>query len=266
VNAGRPASVCYALYDAKLPSSVRASGAAVSAVKRAPPPLSQAAAWAAAAAGASYFGLFLKVSQELYEGANGPRVLSVDLSAAAWVAAARRAWLTRVAVEVTSLGSVTVLAFVVVVAAFGLRLTRDRHGAVLLASAALGAIFWTETLKSLIERERPPLAARLVVTSGYSFPSGHSLASAAILGALALIACRHLSSRALQLLALVGTGIVVFAVAASRVYLGVHYLSDAAAGTSFGLAWTLSWGAVLSALEHRQAKRPPRSAGALGGP
>jgi membrane-associated phospholipid phosphatase len=234
-------------------------------VKRAPPPpLSHAAIWAAAAAGAAYFGVFLKVSQELLLGARGPRVLSIDKTATLWVAGVRRNWLTSAAVEVTSLGSPIVLGIIVIIAAVGLRLTRDRLGAVLLASAAAGAIGWTELLKDLIERERPPLAARLVATSGYSFPSGHSLASASILGALALIACRHLPSRAQQLFALGATGVVMCAVAASRVYLGVHYLSDVTAGTSFGLAWVLSWVAVLSALEHRRARRSSSAASALG--
>jgi undecaprenyl-diphosphatase len=233
-------------------------------LKRAPPPLSHAATWAAAAAGAAYLGLFLKVSQELLLGNHGPRILSVDREAASWVAGIRRGWLTHAAVDVTSLGSPTVLGLIVVVAAIGLRLTRDRLGAILLASCTIGALGWTALLKDLIERARPPLAARLVVTSGYSFPSGHSLASASILGALALIACRHLSSRRKQFFALALTCAVIVAVAASRVYLGVHYLSDVAAGTSFGLAWALSWVAVLSVVENRRAKRRANGAGAVG--
>jgi undecaprenyl-diphosphatase len=221
-------------------------------VKR-PPPLSQTAAWAAAAAGALYFGVFLKVSHDLFfEGERGVAELSLDRAAAVWMSGIRRPLLTQAAVEVTSLGSPTVLGVIVALSAVGLYITRDRLGAVLLAAATAGALGWTSLLKNLLERERPPLAARLVITSGYSFPSGHSLASAAIMGALALIACRHLSSRTLQLAALGATAMVMCAVAASRVYLGVHYLSDVAAGTSFGLAWVLGWAAVLSALEHRR--------------
>ena len=179
-------------------------------------------------------------------------MLPVDRAAALLASRIRQHELTQVAVAVTSLGSPTVLGVVVAVAAVGLYLTRDRLGAILLASATAGAIGWTSLLKNLVERERPPLAARLVVTSGYSFPSGHSLASASILGALALILCRHLSSRAQQVFTLVAAAAVISAVAASRVYLGVHYLSDVAAGTSFGLAWVLTWAAALSALEHRR--------------
>lgn len=221
--------------------------------RRPPPPLSRSAAWAAGVASCLYLGVFAMLGRELlHDGGKDARFVSMDQTAALWAVDARRGWLTRTALEVTSLGSPSVLGIVVIVAAVGLYLTRDRHGALLLASATGGAIGWTAVLKNLIERERPPIAARLVVTSGYSFPSGHSLASATILGALALIACRHLPSRSERGLTLGVAAAVMLAVALSRVYLGVHYFTDVVAGTSFGLAWTLSWAAALTALEHRR--------------
>jgi membrane-associated phospholipid phosphatase len=58
-------------------------------------------------------------------------------------------------------------------------------------------------------------------------------------------------------LAFVVTGIAVVAVAASRVYLGVHYLSDVAAGTSFGLAWAFVSVAALSAMHTWRMKQLP---------
>src|SRR5579871_380127 len=145
-----------------------------------PPPLSQTAAWAAAASGALYLGVFLKVSHDLFfEGERGVAELSLDRAAAMWASGVRGSGLTKTAVEVTALGSPTVLGIIVALSAIGLYLTRDRLGGVLLAAATAGAIGWTSVLKNLLERQRPPLAARLVITSGYSFPSGHSLASAA---------------------------------------------------------------------------------------
>jgi undecaprenyl-diphosphatase len=169
----------------------------------------------------------------------------------------RRPWLTRTAIEVTALGAPTVLGAIVVVTAVALRLTRDRLGAILLAGCAAGAIGWTSVLKNLIERERPPLTIRLVGTSGFSYPSGHSLASASVLAAIALIVARHVPFRRQQIFTFVVAGIAILAVAATRVYLGVHYLSDVAAGTSFGLAWAFASVAALSAMQHRRTKRLP---------
>jgi undecaprenyl-diphosphatase len=216
--------------------------------------MSHTATWLAAGAATLWFGMFLKVSRELLN-ASGVGVVALDRAATRIVVGARQPWLTHTAIDVTALGSPIVLGIIVAVAAVGLRLTRDRLGAFLLASSTAGAIGWTWVLKNLIERERPPISMRLVGTSGFSFPSGHSLASACILAALAVILCRHLPRRVQHLLAFVVTGAIIAAVAASRVYLGVHYFSDVLAGTSFGLAWAFGSVASLSALEKRRARR-----------
>jgi len=218
----------------------------------APSPLSRTATWASAGIGAASLGIFFKLSQELLW-SNGPGswLNGIDHEAIAFVSRIRSPLLTRTAIEVTALGTPTVLGVLVVLAAIALRLSRDRLGAILLAACAAGAIGWTSLLKNLIERERPPLADRLVRTSGFSYPSGHSLASASVLAALALIVARHVPWRGQQILTFAVTGVAIVAVAASRVYLGVHYLSDVAAGTSFGLAWAFAMVAALSAMHER---------------
>jgi undecaprenyl-diphosphatase len=199
----------------------------------------------------------LKLSQELLSTSGATWMNGLDQAAIAFVSSVRSPWLTSAAIEVTALGTPTVLGALVIVAAVALRLSRDRLGAILLGACAAGAIGWTSLLKNLIERERPPLAVRLVGTSGFSYPSGHSLASASVLAALALIVARHVTWRAQQILTFVVTGIAIVAVALSRVYLGVHYLSDVAAGTSFGLAWAFVSVAVLSAMHGRRTKQLP---------
>jgi membrane-associated phospholipid phosphatase len=161
----------------------------------------------------------------------------------------RYATLTRIALDVTAVGTPSVLGVFVVGFAALAAATRDRFALLLLASASAGAVGWTSLLKNLIEREHPPIGSRLVVTSGYSYPSGHSLASAALLTAFAVILSRHLDSRLRQGVVFVGAGLLGGAVAASRVYLGVHYFSDVVAGTSFGLAWTFASVALLGALD-----------------
>jgi undecaprenyl-diphosphatase len=218
----------------------------------APSPLSRTATWASAGIGAASLGVFFKLSQELlWSNGTGSWLNGADQGAIAFVLRVRSPSLTRTAIEVTALGTPTVLGALVIVAAIALRLSRDRLGAMLLGACAAGAIGWTSLLKNLIERERPPLGVRLVGTSGFSYPSGHSLASASVLAALALIVARHVRWRSQQVLTFAVTAVAIVAVAASRVYLGVHYLSDVAAGTSFGLAWAFATVAVLSAIHGR---------------
>jgi membrane-associated phospholipid phosphatase len=90
-------------------------------------------------------------------------------------------------------------------------------------------------VKDLVGRVRPtldPAAASL----GPSFPSGHSATAAAFYAAAALIVGRRLPRRARQIVVAASVAVAV-AVAASRVLLDVHWLSDVIGGLSLGWAW-----------------------------
>jgi undecaprenyl-diphosphatase len=93
----------------------------------------------------------------------------------------------------------------------------------------------TATTKHLVDWLRPsfnPTAATL----GPSFPSGHSASAAAFFAAAALLLGRHAGPRGRALLAGLAAAIGV-AVAASRVMLDVHWLTDVIAGLALGWAW-----------------------------
>ena len=93
----------------------------------------------------------------------------------------------------------------------------------------------TTTVKELADRARPALNP-IAETLGPSFPSGHSSWSAAFLAATALILSRHRAPRTRALLAGVAAGLAV-TIAATRVLLAVHWLSDVIAGLALGWAW-----------------------------
>jgi undecaprenyl-diphosphatase len=95
----------------------------------------------------------------------------------------------------------------------------------------LGSQLLIGPVKNLYERARPP--APLVETSGFSFPSGHAVAGAAIAVALVIVLVpAGTRRRNLEMLA------AAFAVlmASSRVYLRAHWLSDALGGAALGAA------------------------------
>jgi membrane-associated phospholipid phosphatase len=113
--------------------------------------------------------------------------------------------------------------------------TRDRWipPFVLLVLAGNGIL--TTTIKHLADRVRPdfePLAASL----GPSFPSGHSSWSAAFLAAAALVLSRGRSRAARAALAGTAAAAAV-SIAATRVLLDEHWLSDVIAGLAVGWAW-----------------------------
>ncbi|MCZ7527167.1 MAG: phosphatase PAP2 family protein [Acidimicrobiia bacterium] len=91
------------------------------------------------------------------------------------------------------------------------------------ATLARPAIEWM--LKATVDRPRPDLE-RLVPGNGPSFPTGHVLAAVAIYGLLPLVVGLYTRRRWLWWSSVGMAGAVIFLVGASRVYLGVHWLSD----------------------------------------
>jgi undecaprenyl-diphosphatase len=99
----------------------------------------------------------------------------------------------------------------------------------------LGDKLITTAVKELADRARPTLNP-IAETLGPSFPSGHSSTAAAFFAGAALVLGRARPRRARAAIAGVAVGLAV-AVAASRVLLGVHWLSDVVAGLALGWAW-----------------------------
>lgn len=121
-------------------------------------------------------------------------------------------------------------------------------------------IFWTLAMvgsqlligpvKNLYTRARPPMP--LVETTGYSFPSGHSVAGAAIAVALVIVLVpAGPRRRNLEMLA------AAFAVvmAMSRVYLRAHWLSDVAGGAALGAAVVIAVAALVHWVDNRRVSR-----------
>lgn len=92
-------------------------------------------------------------------------------------------------------------------------------------------------LKNYFQRQRPDLAVALRGAHGYSFPSGHAMGSMIVFSSLAYLGFRasRTWSRKALCLALALTSII--AVSASRIYLGVHWISDVGAGLAAGALW-----------------------------
>ena len=145
---------------------------------------------------------------------------------------------------VTQFGSPVVDVLIGAVALFLLR-RREYPLLVTWLFANLGGKVIEYVIKNTVHRTRPQYAAEFLHGVSYSFPSGHTMGSTICYLMLAYIigAWPGATSRR-RWIAFVGAAFVIFAVAFSRVYLGVHYPSDVAGGFAAGMAWLTACGAT----------------------
>jgi membrane-associated phospholipid phosphatase len=137
---------------------------------------------------------------------------------------------------ITQLGDTPAIAvLVVLLVVFELRRIRNLHVVLFLAAVILGNFLGTTAIKDLADRARPTLNA-FAATLGPSFPSGHSSTAASFYAAAALVLGRR-RGRATRALLVGGAVALAVAVAASRVLLDDHWLSDVIAGLALGWAW-----------------------------
>jgi len=102
-------------------------------------------------------------------------------------------------------------------------------------------------VKGVYERVRPPLP--LVETTGWSFPSGHSVATATIALATVIVLVKAGPRRRnLEMLAVA----FVMVMALSRVYLRAHWLTDVAAGAALGAAIAIFSAAIMHRIDDRR--------------
>ena len=114
--------------------------------------------------------------------------------------------------------------------------------------AALNA--WV--LKAIVARPRPDVITRLIeVDNSFSLPSGHAANSTAVYGAIALVATVIWWRKAQRRTIWTVTGLLVFGIGLSRVWLGVHWPSDVIAGWLVGAAWALGLAVVLKPVRAR---------------
>ncbi len=120
-----------------------------------------------------------------------------------------------------------------------------RRLAVFLAFTVIGGGLVDSAIKIAVNRPRPIVEAPLATAFGKSFPSGHAMSSTVAYGALLLVFLPAVP-RAWRWIASVGTGLLIASIGVSRLFLGVHFVSDVIAGHVLGLAWLLGSAALFN--------------------
>jgi undecaprenyl-diphosphatase len=125
--------------------------------------------------------------------------------------------------------------------------SRCRAVAITMAAAALARPLLEFVLKDAVGRARPDLS-QLVVGTGPSFPSGHVMAAVALYGLLPLVVGLFTRSLRWWWASVAVSGILIALIAASRVYLGVHWFSDVVGSLLLGSFFLLAVDSVHRAL------------------
>src|SRR6478609_7079362 len=188
-------------------------------------------------------------------------VTALDTATTSWVVAHRSMGFDVAALVISDLGSpvATAAAALICAALLSWRARSSVPGIVVIGTVSAAALAGT-ALKAVVDRPRPPLQW-LVLETDPSFPSGHVTGTAALLGITAV--CVGMG-RSRTVRAWLAGGVVtgVLVIAASRLYLGVHWLTDVTAGAILAAVFVTIGTTVFAALHDRSGQRdaPPVAA------
>jgi undecaprenyl-diphosphatase len=168
------------------------------------------------------------------------QLVTIDLGALFWFQSIHSPWLDPVMLFITHLGDLPLLLGIVflvgLICVWG---KAWRTGVLLVAIFGL-AVVLAEGVKVLVDRPRPDVAYSLVTrTSAGSFPSGHAVLGMTAYGTIAVVLARRLTSRRVVVLLTFATAVLVLAIGFSRLYLGIHFVTDVVGGWIAGGAMVL---------------------------
>jgi membrane-associated phospholipid phosphatase len=229
------------------PGRVHAIPARAAAVWRIPEQRQVAFALLAALGGAV---VFARITEDYLT--NDPLV-RWDVSFARWLSEHRGSALLDVFRAITVVGSPAFALALATVVCLVLYRRRRLVDAAFLPVVLGGAELLNLVLKVAFHRPRPAIG--FVHLDTYSFPSGHAMISTAMYGAFAFLLWGRLDSRHAKTLVLAATSLVVTLICFSRLYLGVHFLSDVLAGVAGGATWLALSIALLTASGERFVAR-----------
>lgn len=197
--------------------------------------------------------------------AESPTLLRIDRTVHQWTQDNRYEFLTPFYLTFTVLGNPVGLVLILL-SGFAIALVRREWSIAiyLVVTSGLGGLL-NRWLKSVFARERPDLLFALSDAANESFPSGHAMGSVIILGALAYVTLRLTSSWRWKSLWVAASLVTALTIALSRIYLGVHWISDIAAGFAAGLAWLFTSIVVFEGYRQVRVQRGRRNQDELSG-
>lgn len=176
--------------------------------------------------------IFLSLTEDVFE----QEIMQGDIIGYQWIANHLiNNHITPIMKMITWFGSATCLIIITVL--LWILIKNKRIG--LLATINLITItVLNQVLKFIIQRPRPT-EYRIIEELGYSFPSGHSMVSMAFYGLLIYFIYKHIKNKYIKWALICILSILILSIGISRIYLGVHYVSDVCAGFVVSIAYLI---------------------------
>ena len=197
-------------------------------------------------------GGFAMIADNVLEG----ETQRFDEAILSWVATHRTPALDQAALEITALGNTATLAVLVLAVSTFLWLTRHRLSVLLLFTALAGGAALNFLLKDVFARPRPSVVEWGTHVSTASFPSGHAMSAMIAYASVAYLGGRLEPTWRMRVATWSLAALLILAIGASRIYLGVHYPSDVLAGFVAGMAWLAFVVSGISAFRYFSRRKP----------
>jgi undecaprenyl-diphosphatase len=179
--------------------------------------------------------LFLAIADEIPERGT---LVRMDYAVARWLEGHGTEMGETIFFWVSYLGAPVLIASLLIALIYFAR-RRDWPAVITIAVASGGGVILSNVLKLVFHRGRPETATEFITRHSWSFPSGHAMNSMVGYGLLAVLALDHTTNRRARIAIVVVAATLIGAIGFSRLYLGVHYLSDVTGGWIAGAAWLL---------------------------
>lgn len=178
--------------------------------------------------------VFAEIADEINEQES---LVAIDNALAETLYASAYAQRTQIFIFISLLGSQYFLPIVIGIAVLWYAWKRQWKICVLLLITVAGGMFLNLLLKEWFVRPRPQFDIPLAIEQSFSFPSGHSMLSLIVYGMLGYLICIQTTNRYVHILTVFCVTMLVLLIGISRMYLGVHYLTDVLAGFTAGGVW-----------------------------
>lgn len=169
--------------------------------------------------------------------ATGDLLTVIDVRVADWFHGHATPALTQCMLFITNLHGPAAISMLIGLAAVYLVWKHDWYWLICLLVTVPSGMLLNVLVKYAFHRARPSFDHPLLVVSSYSFPSGHAAGTTLFYGVLAAMLVSKIAAWRFRVIIVLAMIALIFLVSLSRVYLGVHYLSDVLGGFAEAMAW-----------------------------